>query len=183
MIYSIESVKQCSLTCIHNLVLCVPNEKLGINELIWNRIYSIAFYSNEYNLIEESTNTMRAIITRYSDISLSSDELEKLCLICHNKNASNNLKINVIKLMSLLAERSVDLEFIEKISSLLITALQNEVDLVIRAELLDAFIDIFSEDYKTDTILKKTDLIKKLKECALSFKKEVSFLIYKFLIK
>jgi len=119
---------------------------------------------------------MRAIITQYTDINLTGDELEKLCVVCHNKNASNTVKINVIKLMSVLAERSTDLVLIEKISLLLITALQNESDLVIRAEIFDAIIDIFSEDFKTDEIAKRIDLINKLKERALVFKKEVSLL-------
>lgn len=167
-------VQMSSLACIHNLVLSLPNDKIGINIEVWNQICAIVFSNCDSNLIEEATNTMRAMISINKDIILSDEELEKLCLLCNSSTASIAIKVNVIKIMGHLAERSTDLQFIEKVSCLLLEGLKNESNLVLKAEIFDAIIDIFSEDNKTDAVLKKLDL-NKLKEFAKIFKKEVIF--------
>ena len=174
-ILSVEGIQCCSLSCIHNFIETIPLEKLGINQQILTQILSLVFNAEPISkqLMEESTNTLRALITRMPALNLTADQLEVLCSRCQTIG-SLSVKMNVINLMSILAQRSTDLQFIEKITVLLMAGLQTESDLVLKAELFDALIDIHSEDNKTDSLLIKLDLINRLKQLAVLFKNEVS---------
>ncbi|XP_054164514.1 HEAT repeat-containing protein 3-like [Oppia nitens] len=194
----IQTIQLCSMTCLHNLVDCMSKQFSRtslLNEQIWRYIYSIVFGDNNTHqndipvhqqcnqqLLEESVNTMRALVAGNQQLSLSVSDLDKLWANClrlqqwtTGDGCSMAYKINVINLMSLCGQRSEDIGFIERLTELLLSGLVSAAgDLVVRAELIDALIDMHSEDHKTDPVLIKLNLISRLKSAALVFRKEVN---------
>lgn len=172
---SVESVVICGLSVIHNMVECLSPDRTAIDDSLWSHIRALAFSGETVGrqVMEATTNTMRAILSREPAPGLTGAELDALCLSCRTLD-SIAVKVNVINMMSVMAQRSADMEFVEHVSQLLMAGLQNETDLVVRAELLDALIDIHSADHKTDAVLAKLNLIERMKEFAIGFKREVS---------
>ncbi|CAG2111360.1 unnamed protein product, partial [Medioppia subpectinata] len=177
----IESIQLCSLTCVHNLVACISPQTLTIGDQLWKNIYHMVFDGSTGGqlLVEEATNTIRALIARHPTLTLTGDELDRLCAHCQTVAAaapgvgSIAVKINVINVLSVCGQRSPDPAFVERVAALLLTGVESERDLTVRAELFDALIDVFSEDHKTDSIAVKLDLIKRMKAAAVLFRKEV----------
>ncbi|CAG2172249.1 unnamed protein product [Oppiella nova] len=172
----IQSIQLCALICVHNLVDCISPAKLPISEQLWKYIYNTVFDNNPGAdtdpLVEEATNTIRALIARTPGVAISADDLQKLCIYCQ-KSGSVGVKCNVINVMSVCGQRSQDMEFVERVAGMLLQGLESERDLRLRAELLDALIDIFSEDLRTDAVALRLDLINRMKGPAVLFRKEV----------
>lgn len=169
----IYKLQRRALICIHNFVLSFP-KKLSLNNEILKKICDLIFESNEQSLFEDGTESLRAIISK-SDLLINCDQLERLFNICNQQGFSSRIKINVVKIMGILAERSNDMQFIEKVIVLFMNTLNSEIDLNLRAEIFDSLIDVLSEDEKTDSIIKKLLIINQLKELEKKFKKEVNF--------
>ncbi|CAG2100409.1 unnamed protein product [Medioppia subpectinata] len=178
----IESIQLCSLTCVHNLVACISPQTLSIGDQLWKNIYHMVFDGSTGGqpLVEEATNTIRALIARHPTLTLTGDELDRLCAHCQTVAAaapgvgSITVKINVINVLSVCGQRSPDPAFVERVAALLLTGVESERDLTVRAELFDALIDVFSEDQKTDSIAVKLELIKRMKAAAVLFRKEAN---------
>lgn len=116
---------------------------------------------------------MRSILVRFSEIDLSASDIQNLLSVCNKPDVPTGVKINVIQIMGILGKRTNDLNFIQTISVMLLVGAHEDVDVILKAEILDALIDIFSIDDKTDEIAIKLALIPKLKELSKVFCKEV----------
>lgn len=113
-------------------------------------------------------------------------DLESLCTFAQQNAAiiSSYTKVNIVRVMASVASGTIlrsgnaptesVAQFVEQISNLLLNGFRADTDLVLRAEILDSLIDIYSDDNQlTMQLFKRMNLLATLKEFAGQYRREV----------
>lgn len=122
----------------------------------------------------------------FPDVNILMSELESLCFFAHTNDdrISCLTKINIIRIMALISTSYVNKwienkddsvgQHIEKITNLLLNGYRSNPDLVLRAEVLDSLIDIYSDDNSlTNKIIKNMNLLSILNDLSSQYRREV----------
>ena len=180
VIDSVDQLHRATLVCISNYVQCLKPDQTVVEQHLSERMLNLVksevkLVNSKRNLLAEAISVTRALVSD-NYFSVADSELYPTLIQLITSVTDSLLIVNAIKTLGVIGSRLTDLNKIEEIATFLLTVtesvtqLERIEEIEIKSEAFDNLMDIFGEDFKTDSLVIKLDLVGRLRQSTKQFK-------------
>ncbi|KAI1292841.1 HEAT repeat-containing protein 3 [Halotydeus destructor] len=163
---NVFSIQSNALVAIGNLVQSLDKEHLSDSSLLTQRLMALIqseISKKEQVLIAEAISVTRSLVTT-GILTVPSTDVPMFCQLV-TTSSDPLLRISCIKILGIIGSKSEVCDEVEAITSFLLEICESgnqSASLDVRSEAIDNVMDMHSEDTKTDSIVIKLNLLRRL---------------------